>query len=552
VRASSGNEALDGVGECGTMTTMSDWRRHECDVTFMRHARGARSRSRSSTSAYGPDDYVASSRVALALAREEDDVDDARLRGGALLGFEAHALARASTTLVVGGCAPALEGDAVMLFARGDARRWTLAEGARGVACASAAEGDDDDDETFALGMMDGSVWTYARARREDSGTKTLYISLIRRVTPPGWGRAIVSARDAAATRASRLATTRASDDPGRALLLARHGGGGTSLAVWDAMTMEPLTASGECKGFASMVKSTWIGTSSAYARVGESAVATTSMDQKSVMCVRVRSNGKCELVWRSRREPGRGIFLAGTACVERGRGATARVATCSCDELVAGTTYAAPDSSLKLVVLDAEDGSEVNRFPIEGLGASNVFIDCGSLCAVGTNVFLAHRDGSVWVVNSGNGALVTSLHPPQEFCDTSGHRRTLPSLLAVSPARDEMHGATCDGGVVNAWRVGTPTYWSRATHARFPESFRNAVRTMLLCAHAWSSPSRALSRVQISPKERVVGVDDEIEKLRHVEGFLDAVGREPALLEMIIARMARAEYGCDIVDAFC
>ena len=71
----------------------------------------------------------------------------------------------------------------------------------------------------------------------------------------------------------------------------------------------------------------------------------------------------------------------------------TSRVATCSCDELVVGTTYAAPDSALKLVVLDAEDGSEVNRFPIEGLGASNVFIDCGSLCAVGTNLFLAHRD---------------------------------------------------------------------------------------------------------------------------------------------------------------
>ncbi len=512
----------------------------------MRPARGARSRSRCATSAYGADDYASSERARVrASFTRDDDADDDRLRRGALLDFEAHALARSRSTLVVGGCAPALDGDAVALFARGKARRWTLAVGARGVASACATTTEED---AFALGMMDGSVWKYACERSDDcsSETTSLRVVLMSRVTPPGWGRVVVSARDAAATRASRLAST-------GGLLLARHGGGGTSLCVWDAKTMEPLTGSGECKGFASMAKNTWIGTSSAYCTVdARGAVATTSMDQKSVVCVRVRSSEKkVELVWRSRREPGRGIFLAGAACVDRGRGMTSRVATCSCDELVVGTTYAAPDSALKLVVLDAEDGSEVNRFPIEGLGASNVFIDCGSLCAVGTNLFLAHRDGSVWVVNSGNGALVTSLHPPQEFCDTSGHRRTLPSLLAVSPARDEMHGATCDGGVVNAWRVGVPTYWSRETHANFPATFRQAVRAMLLCAHTWSSPTRALARAQISPKERVVGVDDEIEKLRHVEGFLDAVGREPALLEMIIARMARAEYGCDIVDAF-
>ena len=93
-------------------------------------------------------------------------------------------------------------------------------------------------------------------------------------------------------------------------------------------------------------------------------------------------------------------------------------------------------------------------------------------------------------------------------------------------------------------WRVGVDVLVRGETHANFPATFRQAVRAMLLCAHAWSSPTRALARAQISPKERVVGVDDEIEKLRHVEGFLDAVGREPALLEMIIARMARASTG--------
>ena len=130
-------------------------------------------------------------------------------------------------------------------------------------------------------------------------------VVLMSRVTPPGWGRVVVSARDAAATRASRLAST-------GGLLLARHGGGGTSLCVWDAKTMEPLTGSGECKGFASMAKNTWIGTSSAYCTVDarRRRAATTSWTKRaSCACACGRLTKKVELVWRSRREPGRGIF---------------------------------------------------------------------------------------------------------------------------------------------------------------------------------------------------------------------------------------------------
>ena len=85
----------------------------------MRPARGARSRSRCATSAYGADDYASSERARVrASFTRDDDADDDRLRRGALLDFEAHALARSRSTLVVGGCAPALDGDAVALFAR--------------------------------------------------------------------------------------------------------------------------------------------------------------------------------------------------------------------------------------------------------------------------------------------------------------------------------------------------------------------------------------------------------------------------------------------------
>jgi hypothetical protein len=53
------------------------------------------------------------------------------------------------------------------------------------------------------------------------------------------------------------------------------------------------------------------------------------------------------------------------------------------------------------------------------------------------------------------------------------------------------------------------------------------------------------------NPHKGVVAEDDETERLAHVGGFVDVISREPALLEMVIARIARAEYGCDRVDGF-
>jgi hypothetical protein len=62
------------------------------------------------------------------------------------------------------------------------------------------------------------------------------------------------------------------------------------------------------------------------------------------------------------------------------------------------------------------------------------------------------------------------------------------------------------------------------------------------------------MMRVKLVPRN--VADDDDVdvdghERLRHVEGFIDAAAREPALLEMIVGRMARALFGCEVDDAF-
>lgn len=439
-----------------------------------------------------------------------------------------HALACGRAVALAGGCSSAAPGSAVVCALGRAGRAWRAEVGAGGCRTAAAREDADGRGTTFVVGCADGRVFVYRAMPLEEGGVG---LTAVRALAGTSGG-----------------AVTRAVFAGGR--LVAARGDGGETLEQWDGTTFERLD---DAKGFGSGGER--IGAASAYARLGTSdALVAVQYDRKALMCVSFEG-ARARLRWRSRREPGRGTFLAGATVIERGGVASSRAAvTCSCEEVIAGTTYAAPDSVIKIVVVDAEDGAELSRFPIEGLGASNNFIDCGSLCSVGSNLFLGLRDGSVWVINSGNGALVTSLHPPQEFVDTSGHRRTLPSLLAIAPARDVMYGAIADGGVINAWRVGIPTYWSRQTHKNFPRDFREQVRVLLMCARAAASPERAMRRLTMSAigaANDVIGVDDGFENLRHVEGFLDLVLGEPALLEMIIARMARAQYGCAVVDAY-
>lgn len=520
-------------------------------------AHGARSRARAATtSAYDSLDYVAVPERRISLEDDGSRVEEDAKRH-AFGNFETFALARSDAALVAGGVSASLPGHGIVRWTSLREREglrgvWVIAEHSGGVSSATLLAS-----EAFAVGMCDGSVWIY---ERRDDEKSEMRVRCVKRLAPPPsassglpWRMGSRSEYD---DRVTALRTTRVAS--GETLLLATHGYGGPTMAVWSASNgYEPIGDSGNCKGFASgPMKNTWIGSNLADGLNGtaDGCVLGVSFDRKTIMCVGVKPDGKASLVWRSRREPGRQNFLAGVASIDRGAGFLPRVATCSCGELVNGTMYAAPDSPLKIVILDGADGSEEKRLSIEGLGASNVFIDCGSLCAVGPNLFLAHRDGSVWIINSGNGALITSLHPAQEFADTSGHKRILPSLLSVSPARDEMHGATCDGGVVNCWRVGIPTYWSTETHKNFPMAFRNLVKSMIMCAHVVSvSPHREFARLHMenNPHKGVVAEDDETERLAHVGGFVDVISREPALLEMVIARIARAEYGCDIVDGF-
>lgn len=509
---------------------------------------GARSSSVAATSAYAADDFVPARRQSVRVRGSGDASDAGGMSPARSMSdsFEVHALCVGERAISCAGASAATPGDAVVAFAprsgenRGGSIEktivWRRADGFGGFrSCATASEAND-----VACGAIDGRVVVYRLGF--DRFGNVASAALIRTLGASG------------SAPARRLATVRCGR--GETFLIACTGDGGRVLRVWGGETYDEIINDTAGKGFASGSDKTWIGTSSAYAKTSDSSFCATSFDRKSLMCVEVGANGSCKLAWRSRREPGRGIFLAGAAVIERGGVKSSRaVATCSCAEMVSGTTYAAPDSTIKLVIVDAEDGSEFDRFQIEGLGASNVFVDCGSLQGVGSNLFLALRDGAVWVINSGNGALVTSLHPPQDFVDTSGHKRTLPSLLALAPSRDEMYGATADGGVVNAWRVGVPRYWSAKSHKNFPIAFREAVIALLMCAKraASSSTERAFRTMTISNKtnESVVsGVDGNFERLAHVEGFFDVVLSEPALLEMIIARMAKSQYGCDVVDS--
>ena len=64
------------------------------------------------------------------------------------------------------------------------------------------------------------------------------------------------------------------------------------------------------------------------------------------------------------------------------------------------GEPCGAPDVPLRVVLIDGGDGREVRRYVLEGVAACNRFIDCSSLTAGGggTLLFLAHKDGAIWV----------------------------------------------------------------------------------------------------------------------------------------------------------
>ena len=205
---------------------------------------------------------------------------------------------------------------------------------------------------------------------------------------------------------------------------------------------------------------------------------------------------------WQSPKLAVRDVYLAGLAALPRppsrrgskdaNTGAQAHspapllLATCAAS-MMKGTSFAEPNTPLRVVLVDAEDGREVRRFPVEGATGRVRFVDCASLTSGGggTLLFLAHRDGTVWVLGASNGARVAEVHAHASGPGTSGHHRLLPACVARAAHGEFLYVATTDGACVHQLSVGAPATWTRATHARFPRAFKAAARALALSAHA-------------------------------------------------------------------
>ena len=296
--------------------------------------------------------------------------------------------------------------------------------------------------------------------------------------------------------------------------------------------------------------------------------------------------------VWQSPKLAVRDVYLAGLAALPRPpsrrgskdaiTGAQAHspapllLATCAAS-MMQGTSFAEPNTPLRVVLVDAEDGREVRRFPVEGATGRNRFVDCASLTSGGggTLLFLAHRDGTVWVLGASNGARVAEVHAHASGPGTSGHHRLLPACVARAADGEFLYVATTDGACVHQLSVGAPATWTRATHARFPRAFKAAARALALSAHAatarrpesgpgkkkggetradWSGTGAAAdpgSDVDVAAAPNARGESFASGSTRTPalwgEGFARLVSVEPAILELVVARMARLAHGCEV-----
>ena len=299
---------------------------------------------------------------------------------------------------------------------------------------------------------------------------------------------------------------------------------------------------------------------------------------------------GKGRCVWRSERLVVRNVYLAGLAILprpdqeasgsssKRGKGGgpppplpLPLLATCAAS-LVTGTCYAEPDSPVKIVLVDGGDGREVRRYTLEGVTACNRFIDCSSLTAGGggTLLFLAHKDGSIWVHSASNGAQIAALHGHSTWAGTSGHHRLLPACVAAGGGAggEFLYSATTDGQCVHRWQVGPPLTWTRRSHARFPRGFRDAVRELVVALHVHNLRDGDGGGGGGGDGSRIRGcgggasvlaagptVDGEVDEGGSKSpalwgaGFAEVVAVEPAILELVVGRMARLAYGCRTED---
>jgi hypothetical protein len=232
-------------------------------------------------------------------------------------------------------------------------------------------------------------------------------------------------------------------------------------------------------------------------------------------------------------------------------------LATCAAS-MVPGTCYAEPDSPLRVVLVDGGDGREVRRYLLEGVAACNRFIDCSSLTAGGggTLLFLAHKDGSIWVHSASNGAQVAALHGHSTWAGTSGHHRLLPACVAAGGDGEFLYSATTDGQCMHRWQVGPPRTWTRASHARFPGAFRSTVRALVAALHVHNLRAGGCGGAAAAGASVMAagpGVDGEVDEGGSKSpqlwgaGFAEVVAIEPAILELVVARMARLTYGCRV-----
>lgn len=182
-----------------------------------------------------------------------------------------------------------------------------------------------------------------------------------------------------------------------------------------------------------------------------------------------------------------------------------------------------------------------------------------------GTLLFLAHKDGSIWIHGAVNGAHVSTVHAHGQWANTSGHHRLLPACVARTSDGEFLYAATTDGGCVHRFAVGAPATWSRASHARFPVAFRRRVRELVLAVHArvargggdgdgrgrrFGVGVGAAATLAAGPSANgETGEGGSRAPELWGEGFAAVASVEPGIVELVVARMAKLEHGSEVSE---
>jgi hypothetical protein len=166
--------------------------------------------------------------------------------------------------------------------------------------------------------------------------------------------------------------------------------------------------------------------------------------------------------------------------------------------------------------------------------------------------LFLAHKDGSIWIHAARNGAQVAALHGHATWSGTSGHHRVLPTCVAAGSDGEFFYSATTDGKAVHRWTVGPPRVWSRDTHARFPSAFKATVRALVTAVHAREARGGGGGGGGASVLAAAAGIDGEVSEdgsgapALWGKGFAELCAIESGILDLVIGGIAALAYGCE------